>query len=155
MEVRGELRAPAALPRGRRSRYQSDRRLGGPLRRESNLGRPFDICLYQSNFTVVIIIISTVLACSKTGIMGPNPTQRMVVCVYSVFVLSCVVSGLATSLSPVQGVLQTARDCLRIKKLKWNEAFHECPMFKSGSNRREIEREREREIIIPVIKILL
>jgi hypothetical protein len=39
----------------------------------------------------------------------------MSMCVYSVFVLSCVGSGLATGLSPVQGVLLTV---YRIKKLK-------------------------------------
>jgi hypothetical protein len=35
----------------------------------------------------------------------------MFVCVYSVFVLSCVSSGLATGLSLVQGVLPTVYKC--------------------------------------------
>jgi hypothetical protein len=39
----------------------------------------------------------------------------MFVCVYSVFVLSCVGRGLVTGWSPVQGVLPTV---YRIKKLK-------------------------------------
>jgi hypothetical protein len=43
-----------------------------------------------------------VFARSNTDIMGSNPTHGMDVCVYSVFVLG---SGLATGLSPVQGVL--------------------------------------------------
>jgi hypothetical protein len=41
----------------------------------------------------------------------------MSVCVYSVFVLSCVCSRLATGWSPVQGVLPTV---YKIKKLTWN-----------------------------------
>jgi hypothetical protein len=49
-----------------------------------------------------------VFARSNTGMVGSNPIQGMdVVCVYSVFVLSCVGSGLASGWSPVQGVLPT------------------------------------------------
>jgi hypothetical protein len=46
-------------------------------------------------------------------------------CVCSVFVLG---SGLATGWSPVQGVPPT-----KIKKLKWNYGFHECPMLQVGA----------------------
>jgi hypothetical protein len=50
----------------------------------------------------------------------------MFVYVYSVFVLSCVGSGLMTGWSPVQGVLPTVK---MITKLKLNEAFHGYPML--------------------------
>jgi hypothetical protein len=53
----------------------------------------------------------TVFARSNTAVTGSNPIRgidiRMSVCVYSVFVLSCVGSGLATGWSPVKGVLPT------------------------------------------------
>jgi hypothetical protein len=44
---------------------------------------------------------------SNTGIVGSNPTGGMDVCLRSVFVLSCVGSGLESGWSPVQGVLPT------------------------------------------------
>jgi hypothetical protein len=50
----------------------------------------------------------TVFAGSNSGIVGSDPTQAwMSVCVYSVFVLVCVGSGLAMGWSPIQGVLPT------------------------------------------------
>jgi hypothetical protein len=59
----------------------------------------------------------TVFDRSDTRIMGSNPTQVMdvCVCIYSVFVLSCVRSDLATAWSPIQGVPPTV---YKIKKLK-------------------------------------
>jgi hypothetical protein len=48
-----------------------------------------------------------VFARTKTGIVGSNPTRDMDVCVYSVFVVSCVGSGFATGWSLAQGVLPT------------------------------------------------
>jgi hypothetical protein len=56
-----------------------------------------------------------VFARLNTGIVGSNPARGMDVCVYSVFVLSCVSSGLATGWSPAQGVLPTVYKC-KIKK---------------------------------------
>jgi hypothetical protein len=41
----------------------------------------------------------------NSGIVGSNPARGMDVCVYSVFALSCVSSGLATGWSLAQGVL--------------------------------------------------
>jgi hypothetical protein len=50
------------------------------------------------------------------------------VCVYSVFVLSCLGRGLATSWSPVQGILPSVK-CLR----NWEIS----PLPQSGSKRKE------------------
>jgi hypothetical protein len=53
-----------------------------------------------------------VFARLNTGIVGSNPARGMdVFCVYSVFVLSCVGSGLATVWSLVQGVLPIVYKC--------------------------------------------
>jgi hypothetical protein len=56
----------------------------------------------------------TVFACSEAGIVGSNPTQGMDVwCVCSFFcvcVVLCLGRGLATSWSPVQGVLPSVND---------------------------------------------
>jgi hypothetical protein len=48
------------------------------------------------------------------------------VCVYSVFVLSCVGIGLTMGLSPVQGVLPTV---YKIKETEVKGAFHRYPIF--------------------------
>jgi hypothetical protein len=42
---------------------------------------------------------------SNTGIVGSNPVRGMDVSAFFCVVLSCVVSGLVTGWSPVQGVL--------------------------------------------------
>jgi hypothetical protein len=47
----------------------------------------------------------------NTGIVGSNSARGMDVCVYPVFVLSCVGSGLATGWSLVQGVLPIVYKC--------------------------------------------
>jgi hypothetical protein len=79
------------------------------------------ICMY---------IIKPVFGRLDTGVVGSNPTRGMDIRVYSVFVSSCIDSGLATVWSLVQGFLPTV---YKIKILKWDEAFHR---FSSGSNRK-------------------
>jgi hypothetical protein len=57
------------------------------------------ICYFKANRKVPITVtarskVRKVFARSNTGIVSSNPTQRMDVCIYSVFVLG---SGLATA----------------------------------------------------------
>jgi hypothetical protein len=58
---------------------------------------------------MVTVAVRNIFARWNTGIVGSNLTQGMDVCmcVYSVFVLSCACSGLATGWSRSQGVLPT------------------------------------------------
>jgi hypothetical protein len=63
---------------------------------------------------------------SPARTLGSNPTPGMDVCFYSVFVLSCVGSGLATGCSPFLEVLPIV---YKIKKLKKNRMFQRCPML--------------------------
>jgi hypothetical protein len=54
---------------------------------------------------------------------------------YSVFVLSCVSSGLVTGWSPLQGVLTTV---FKIKKLKWNGVWQELNSNNMGALWRQL-----------------
>jgi hypothetical protein len=77
----------------------------------------------------------TVFARPNTGIVDSNPTEGMDVLLHLSYV--CVV---LCSLWPCVGLIPHPRrptDCLRIKKLKWNKAFHGCPMLQSEGNRKE------------------
>jgi hypothetical protein len=55
----------------------------------------------------------TVFVCSNTGVVGSNPTRGVDVCVYSVFVLPCVGSGLEVGWFPTQEVLPTVYMIIR------------------------------------------
>jgi hypothetical protein len=77
--------------------------------KNNNTGRNLSMFPYTQRITVAARSKArTVFARSNTGIVGSNPTRRMDVCVYSVFVLG---SGLATGWSLVQ--------CLRLRN--WSE----------------------------------
>jgi hypothetical protein len=55
--------------------------------------------------------------------VGSNSTQDMDVCVCSVFVSSCVDSGLASGWSPVQGVLPTVYNIHNFRiNSEWEQA---------------------------------
>jgi hypothetical protein len=74
------------------------------------------LILYLGNINWPVTVAAqskalNVFARSNTGIVGSNPARGMNVCVYSVFVLSCVGSGLTTGWSLVQGVLPTVYKC--------------------------------------------
>jgi hypothetical protein len=79
----------------------------------------------------------------------------MGVCVYSVFVLSCVGSGLATGLSLVQGVLPTVYKC------KITESHKEEAKARYGLDRRMRRRKVyflkycEKLVLISVYKIFV
>jgi hypothetical protein len=93
-----------------------------------NFSRKYAFPYFHAHFTTVtsnlpITVAArskawTVFARSNTGIVSSNRTQGMdvfIVCIYSVFVLSCVGRGLAAGWSPIQGVLPIV---YRLKKLK-------------------------------------
>jgi hypothetical protein len=67
-----------------------------------------------------------------------NPTQGMDVCLRLFYV--CVwVAALRQADLPSKD----STDCLRIKKLKWKEAFHGCPVFVVGATGIKIDRETD------------
>jgi hypothetical protein len=87
-----------------------------------------------------------VFARLNTGIVGSNPARGMDVCVYSVFVLSCVVSGLATGWSLVQGVLSAVYKC------KITEPHKEEAKARHGLERHIRRRRRKTKITKELLK---
>jgi hypothetical protein len=68
-------------------------------------------CKYAARFKV-----SNILASSSIGVVGSNPTRGMDVSLrFSLFVLSCLSSGLVMGWSPVQGVLPTVYQIYNFK----------------------------------------
>jgi hypothetical protein len=70
-----------------------------------------------------------IFACSYTGIACSDPTRGMDVCIYSVFMLSCEDSCLATGWSPGQGILLTMYDIQisELIKFEWAQAREPNP----------------------------
>jgi hypothetical protein len=91
--------------------------------------------LYSLTWPVTITERSkacTVFTRSEAGILGSNPTRGMDIWCVCAFLCVCVVlcldRGLATSWSPVQGVLPT---------VKWSRNWEISPMLQSGSKRKK------------------
>jgi hypothetical protein len=81
---------------------------------------------------------------SKTrNVVGSNATRGMNVCVYSVFVLPCVGSGLATGWSPVQGVLPTVCK-IHISELT-NSGWAQARAPNPSGKRKKMTRKEEAE----------
>jgi hypothetical protein len=108
-------------------------------------------CPYNPEEPITVVALCkawNVFALSNTGIVGSNPTQGIDVyqCLFCVYVAVVALGGLISR-------PRRPTDCLWIKKLKLNEAFHGCPMLQvgaKGKREREIAHKMELLITTPV-----
>jgi hypothetical protein len=81
---------------------------------------------YEKKDLIYLTHITNVFARTNTGVVGSNPNRGMDICLR----LFCVC--VLCRLRPCDGLISRPRSptgCLEIKKLKWNEAFHGCPLL--------------------------